>query len=269
MVTKELSNIVSTQPTGNSSAIDILEFGCGDGFQIPYLKSLGHVIATDIDPKENIKQSQDIEFVQCEIQKTPFDNEQFDVIFSNHVIEHIYDLKNAFTELQRIGKRSCIYAFSVPTNVWLLLSVPAQYRQKIRLVKELLLRPTDNEIVKKCQGLTPQNKRHKSHSKAAKLIRFLLPGSHGTSADFVKCYQRFRVANWRKLFSDNGFVILKTQPLLLYGPSEWPIIPTQNSKHNLYSSVLFLMQKDADTAVKEGRSVRPPAEINSTGHYPK
>ena len=62
--------------------------------------------------------------MECGITKTPFDSGQFDVIFSNHVIEQVHDLKSAFRETQRIGTSSCIYAFSVPTNIWLLLSIP-------------------------------------------------------------------------------------------------------------------------------------------------
>jgi hypothetical protein len=37
--------------------------------------------------------------------------------------------------------------------------------------------------------------------------------------------------------------VIEVKPLLLYGPSEWPIIPTSTCKTNLCSSVLFLMMK--------------------------
>jgi len=221
--------------------INILEFGCGDGFQIPYLKHLGKVVASDIYSSEGIKKMQDTEFIECEITNTPFNNRQFDVVFSNHVIEHIEGIETALQEIQRIGTASCIYAFSVPTNIWLLLAIPAQYRSKFKRVKKRLLKTSDSDrdtLHKKIYAKGNQ----KNRSKFTKLVHFLLPGTHGISQNFIECYRYFKIKNWQQLFSDNGFTIIKTKPLLLYGPSEWPIIPTLPSKGNLCSSVLFIMK---------------------------
>ncbi|MEJ2719838.1 MAG: methyltransferase domain-containing protein [bacterium] len=103
--------------------------------------------------------------------QAPFDDGQFDVVFSNHVIEHIDDVTGALREVRRIGAASCIYAF------------------------------------------------------------------------FVDCYRNFKIAGWKRLFSDNGFSVIKIRPLLLYGPSNWPVIPVLNSRKGICSSVLFLMKK--------------------------
>ena len=89
---------------------NILEFGCGDGFQIPYLKQKGNVIALDVKKSNDIENIQDVEFVECSIANTPFGDGYFDIIYSNHVVEHIDDTTGTFDELIRIGKSKCIYA---------------------------------------------------------------------------------------------------------------------------------------------------------------
>jgi len=118
---------------------EILEFGSGMGFQLPFLRRLGQVRASDIYDGLLPENAQGIDFSRCGIDNTPFKDEEFDLIFSNHVIEHVEKLNEAFVELKRIGKSDCLYAFSVPTNWWLLLSIPAQYANKVRAIIRKLI----------------------------------------------------------------------------------------------------------------------------------
>lgn len=227
--------------------INILEFGCGDGFQIPYLQQIGNVVASDTYASKEIKEMKDVNFIESSITNTPFSARKFDIVFSNHVIEHIEDMHSAFGELKRIGKPDCVYAFSVPTNIWLLLSIPAQYYNKLRTLSRRFLsifskskmnKPAKNNRINKIQ-------KRKEKNIINKLCRIIGPTGHGVYPDFIDCYWSFRIKNWQQLFSDNGFSIIKTQPLLLYAASEWPIIPTTKlfNRLNLCSSVLFLMKK--------------------------
>ena len=66
--------------------------------------------------------------------------------------------------------------------------------------------------------------------------------------DFRSCYRHFRIESWRRLFASNGFAIVETKPLLLYGPSQFPVVPTTRSVGSLCSSVLFLLRKQAAPA---------------------
>ena len=223
IITETITSFLKRNSNFINKNTDILEFGSGDGFQIPYLRRIGNVVASDIYTSDGIKSLPDIDFVECNITAAPFGDGRFDIIFSNHVIPHIEEnITNAFREMQRIGKPSCIFAFSVPTNIWLVLSVPAQYY---------------NEVIIKVKGRS-----YETDSKFTKFLRIVLRG-HGISSNFIECYRNFKIKNWRRLFSDNGFSVIEVKPLLLYGPSEWPIIPTSRSKTNFCSSVLFLMNK--------------------------
>lgn len=218
------------QPEGDRR---ILEFGSGDGYQIPYLRKLGNVIASDIYQSENIqKHCPDIDFVICNIKNAPFVSGSFDLVFANHVLEHIDNISDAFAELKRVGSNDCIYAFAVPTSLWLLLSVPAQFRNGLLKLYNRLLR---RKISKP-----------KGHSGAGiKGWRAFLPRGHGWRKNFFDCFNSFKMKNWHSLFYENGFKIVKVAPLLLYAPSELPIVPTTRFLVNqgIYSSAIFITRK--------------------------
>lgn len=226
--------------------LNILEFGCGDGFQIPYLKQIGNVFASDIYKSNDIKKIDEVEYFQCSITDTPFQDKKFHIIFSNHVIEHIEDLKSAFLEMKRIGKPNCIYAFSVPTDIWLILSIPGQYYNKIkRIINQILSFITTLKSSTSKRKVREGNRINNVSNNYFKLLLTFLPTGHGTIKSFRHCLRQFNIKNWKKLFTNNGFSILRTYPILLYGCSEWPLIPTMrvHRKSRICSSVLFLLVK--------------------------
>jgi len=225
--------------------LNILEFGCGNGFQIPYLQKLGVVTATDILINNNLSRIKHANFVECDISNSPFLDEQFDLIFSNHVIEHIRELNKAFDELKRIGKRNCLYALSVPTNVWLLLSIPAQYLQKTRAMLQQIKCSTENVHSSEQKFEDRNDSNYKNSTIFSILFDKIKPHGHGSIKSFLKCYQAFKKDSWYKLFNQHGFNVIATQSLLLYAPSEWPIIPIISVKQRakFCSSLLYLIEK--------------------------
>jgi len=58
--------------------------------------------------------------VKADIQNLPFENDAFDVIFCNHVLEHVDDDKKALSELYRVMK----------PGGWGILQVPIRYKLK-------------------------------------------------------------------------------------------------------------------------------------------
>ncbi len=226
---------------------NILEFGCADGFQIPGLLKIGNVEASDIGTgiRDDIRNMDNVNFTECSITNTPYATNQFDILFSNQVIEHIEDLNQGFGEMKRIGKSDCLYAFTVPTNVWLLLSIPASYLSKFR--KHVLKIDKKHKSSRSSVNNNNNNKRKKKRGIFNKLARVISPSGHGVPGEkgFLGCYRYFKIKSWQKLFTDNGFSIIEIHPLLLYAPSSWPIVPTTKklSRFNVCSSVLFIMNK--------------------------
>lgn len=219
---------------GSPEGKRILEFGSGDGYQIQYLRKLGKVVASDICRSEDTRDNfSGADFVICDIKETPFKSANFDMIFSNHVLEHIKDIKKAFLELKRIGKDDCLYAFTVPTNIWLWLSLPAQFYNGIR---KLIGRKSKQR----------KSSRVERGGSGIKGLRRFLPRGHGWRKDFFECLDSFKIERWKSLFSENGFRIIRVEPLLLYAPSEFPIIPTTRflTKRGICSSAFFIMKKE-------------------------
>jgi SAM-dependent methyltransferase len=232
----------------------ILEFGSGDGFQISYLQTLGHVIASDIYVSENMKANHQSSFVQCDICAAPFRSNTFDLIFSNHVIEHVEDLNLAFRELKRIGKTDCIYAFSVPTALWLVISIPAYYYNILAWMLGKLFKHVTSDIAslastREERRLTAnENTRRTKKQFMMKILKSILPGGHGRYMGFFNCWRHFRVKEWRDLFQNNGFEVLGVEPLLLYAAAELPVLPAIRlpARFGWCSSILFLMRRVAE-----------------------
>jgi len=230
-----------------ANPLEILEFGAGAGSQIPFLQKLGSVTASDIVLDPALKRVSGLQAVECSIARTPFEDSSFDIIFSNHVIEHLEDAQAAFAELKRIGKPECVYAFSVPTHLWLMLSIPAQYWSRLRRLWSPPERVSQGGGERASQ--LPGSEASVSQKKTflGRLADKLLPRGHGIEEDFGRCYQQFKISTWKEFFSRYGFAIEKIKPLLLYGPSEFPVIPTlpASSTGGLCSSVLFILKSKA------------------------
>jgi len=212
----------------------ILEFGSGDGYQVPYLRKLGDVVASDIYQGGAARERfPDVDFVICDIGKSPFDSGNFDLVFANHVLEHIDEAPKAFAELRRIGKRDCIYAFTVPTDTWLWLSLPAQFYNGLR---KLFNRKTGDR-----KGVDNRTK----VALEIKGWRRFFPRGHGWRKGFFDCLDSFRLKSWQSLFAQNDFEVIEIAPLLLYSPSEFPIVPTTRflAKRGMCSSAMFIMRK--------------------------
>ena len=239
---------LATNKDGSGKKLNILEFGSGQGFQIPKLEQIGKLYASDIYVSKGIKQlAPDLKFTQSSMVEAPFKDAQFDLIYSNHVLEHIEDIEGALKELRRIGKNDCLFAFSVPTNIWLILALPAIYYNKLRSIGGRMLRkimaekkiekPVKNTFLARGNDALPSNG----------ILRYFLPRGHGVHTDYLECYRFFKVKNWVKLFEQNNFKIIKSESLLLYAPSEWPIVPViaVGGNSRICSSVLFLLKKSS------------------------
>jgi SAM-dependent methyltransferase len=256
-----ITSILRHLPEMNQKAAaerEILEFGAGDGFQIAYLRTLGEVTASDIYVSENIRANHHGSFVEGDISKAPFAADTFDLIFSNHVIEHIEDLKSAFNELKRVGRDDCIYAFSVPTALWLVISIPAQYYNKLTWVLRKLFRRTSGDATAAGtlgarQAAARNGTGRTLRQIMGRIARAILPGGHGCYRGFINCWRHFRTKAWQATFRENGFEIVLIKPLLLYIAAELPLMPafSLQAYRSWCSSVLFIMKrsgKKQDTA---------------------
>lgn len=86
-----------------------LEAGCGTGHWTAFLSELGyHLTAVDISDAmleiAKTKQIKHTQFIKADIQKLPFDNEQFDLVISITMLEFVSNIEQAIQEMYRVLK---------------------------------------------------------------------------------------------------------------------------------------------------------------------
>jgi len=91
----------------------ILDMGCGGGLAIslcklfnPELKTFGFEGSEDLRP---FWKKRDIKVVTGNIYKLPFEDCQFDTVFSSHVLEHLEDPQQVINESIRVSKKRIIH----------------------------------------------------------------------------------------------------------------------------------------------------------------
>src|SRR5262245_57555888 len=93
-IAKELKHDITAQST-------ILDFGCGEGETVYQLRSLGFN-AYGVDIKLS-RQETFLRLIPSEGKyRIPFDNDTFDFIFSDQVLEHAKNLPEALSEMNRV-----------------------------------------------------------------------------------------------------------------------------------------------------------------------
>ena len=93
-----------------SEPTDVLDFGCGDGRSIDFLKPLLPAVrwvGVDIEssPEVDTRKRMDCDFVTYDGRTLPFPSESFDMVYSAQVMEHVRDPEFAIREIFRVLRR--------------------------------------------------------------------------------------------------------------------------------------------------------------------
>ena len=97
----------------------ILELGCGNGISSRLLNQANFdVVGTDISPlfleeARNWENSK-LRYQVCDVLELPFDDNSFDVICSNELIEHLPDAETALKEMERVVRKDGVVVLSGP-----------------------------------------------------------------------------------------------------------------------------------------------------------
>ena len=107
-LTSDLDQKVTREALANLHFKSILELGCGTGKNTSFLAQIGeNIFAVDfsqgmIEKAREKVQSENVRFSMIDItQKWNFENQSFDLIVCNLVLEHIEDLSFLFSEASR------------------------------------------------------------------------------------------------------------------------------------------------------------------------
>ena len=141
---------VTEMPYNQINNKKILEIGCGTGGHSLFFASKGaNVYSTDLTPERVASSSQLINYLDtfkahfeiCDAENLPYENNSFDIVYSNGVIHHTYDIKKAINEIHRVlkpkgkafimlyAKHSFMYYFNILLIKGLLLGYKKKYKK--------------------------------------------------------------------------------------------------------------------------------------------
>lgn len=97
----------------------ILEIGCGNGRNIQHVKRKdSFIFAVDISDsayyaKRRYGKDDNVFLIRCDANYLPFNNNFFDFVFSDHVLQHIDNLENCFKEIGRVSRENSVFIFNL------------------------------------------------------------------------------------------------------------------------------------------------------------
>ena len=108
-------------------ARNILDLGCGPGIvsssileELPNSKIIGIDFSKAMIESANLIKNDNLKFIECDAENTPFEKNTFDAIYALGVFEKFQNLENIITESYRILKPGGILYFTYPNYFSLL-----------------------------------------------------------------------------------------------------------------------------------------------------
>lgn len=97
----------------------LLEIGCGRGRNIKHVKRKDNTIfAIDISEaacitSERYRKDDNVYVLRSDAMHLPFKDGTFDLIYSDHVLQHIFDLNRCFAEIRRVARTDNAFFFNL------------------------------------------------------------------------------------------------------------------------------------------------------------
>ncbi|TGM11971.1 class I SAM-dependent methyltransferase [Leptospira selangorensis] len=205
-----------------------LEVGTGSGFIAAYFTNF-FLEVNSVDVRDQRQTQKDIRFRQIDGTKLPFPDNYFDLVVSNHVIEHVGNRESQIEHLKeifRVMKKEGIFYLAFP-NKWRLIE--PHYKLPLlswfsSFYSDLYVRLSGKAEFYDCRPL--------SRSDALAILQSAGLNPHEVTLDAIRIYA--------KLESDNRFVkILASLPTLCFIPFK-PWI----------STLIFVCRKDPRNSIQ-------------------
>lgn len=126
---KKIEAVLENYFNNDIKNLFILDIGAGDGTICDYFSHKNEVYCVDIQDQRINKKSK---FIKVESVKLPFGDDFFDIVISNHVIEHIENQELHIHEIFRVLKKNGVCYLATPNS-----NFPIEPHYKIPLIHYL------------------------------------------------------------------------------------------------------------------------------------
>lgn len=228
-----------------------LEVGCGDGYQSTLLaEHCRHLIAGDYN-FERIKfkiDSSFVEYVRCDAEKLleSFNPDQFDLIFSSNLIEHLPSPELFLCDIHTLLMNKGFAVHAVPNRFFKINHLLFYHLNLLRILI--------GRIGSRLAGAPPKEKKNKSAIMTSNVkservfssrLAVLWPKPHGEFKSHFQEFINYGKRQWKKKFLDADFEILQ----ILHGPAAsgygWGLdsIRTMLERMGFCSEFIFITKK--------------------------
>lgn len=188
----------------------LLEIGAGAGYQARQLAgSLARVAAIDL-PSSAYAPVQIFPVQPYDGQSFPFADDEFDYVYTSHVLEHVTDLEGFLSETGRVLCPGGYAIHVVPTPAWRLWTVLAHYPALPGLIYSRLIKGAAGE------GAAGDGAGQQAKSLQHKISAVLFPPPHGETGNRFSEPYFLRQQYWRRIFAQNGWCVRGCYPLGLF-----------------------------------------------------
>lgn len=97
---------------------DLLDIGTGSGhIADEFTRQVKRVVSVDLNDERDVREG--YEFIKVDGAALPFDDDSFDIVVSNHVVEHVPDQRTHLAELMRVVRPGGVVYLATPNKLWL------------------------------------------------------------------------------------------------------------------------------------------------------
>jgi SAM-dependent methyltransferase len=186
----------------------VLEVGAGAGWQSAFLEKEGFLVdAIDVETT-NYNSFQTFPVKMYNGIDIPFHDDEFDVVFSSNVLEHISNVEQTQQEIIRVLKDDGVCVHILPSHYWRFWTSITHY---FSLPKNLYMWFNGRK-----NKLENTNQRKENKPNYIKFLNALISSRHGERGNrFTEIYY-FHPSWWLNNFRNNGFDVVKYQPIGLF-----------------------------------------------------
>lgn len=213
-----------------------LDIGCGAGYSMTKAKSVFDCDCYGIDPsprehgvgRYNVKHNDGLNIIQGFAENLPFQDHEFDIVYSSHVLEHVTNVTTTLEEIKRVLKPNGILIIGMPTATMAWINFITQF-----------LFTTHHRIVNRFLGMKSSKKIYKTP-----FINMFIPYSHSSHRAKTVFFdlKYYKIENWERLVR-NEFKIIHTLLPAIYPYPEYRQLFKLRKNRKYSSSVFFISQK--------------------------